>query len=155
MRYPLPNTCLLLCGTCLGEKQAVFPCAKIRRGISKRRRSCPAAPVIKSGVGGTKMSPIDECEAATSANRNRAEPVEIWKARRYIHQHAEDQLSLSKVAKAVNISANHLSEKFKQVTHISFVDYVARARFEILGASAARCFVKLGVGEVFSYVSSV
>ena len=35
-----------------------------------------------------------------------------------------------KVAKAVNISANHLSEKFKQVTGINFVDYVARARFE-------------------------
>jgi AraC-like DNA-binding protein len=34
------------------------------------------------------------------------------------------------VAKAVNISANHLSEKFKQVTGVNFVDYVARVRFE-------------------------
>jgi AraC-like DNA-binding protein len=34
------------------------------------------------------------------------------------------------VAKLVNISAGHLSEKFKQVTGIKFVDYVARARFK-------------------------
>ena len=40
------------------------------------------------------------------------------------------ELSLEKVAKAVNISPNHLSEKFKQVTGINFVEYVARTRFE-------------------------
>ena len=65
------------------------------------------------------------------ANPNRrAEPVEIWKARKFIEQHSGEELSLSKVAKAVHISANHLSEKFKQVTGVNFVDYVARARFE-------------------------
>jgi AraC-like DNA-binding protein len=61
---------------------------------------------------------------------HRAEPVEIWKARRFIEQHSGDELSLSKVSKAVNISTNHLSEKFKQVTGVNFVDYVARTRFE-------------------------
>ncbi|MGC2354304.1 MAG: AraC family transcriptional regulator [Candidatus Udaeobacter sp.] len=61
---------------------------------------------------------------------HRAEPVEIWKARKFIEQHSGEELSLSKVAKAVHISANHLSEKFKQVTGMNFVDYVARARFE-------------------------
>jgi AraC-like DNA-binding protein len=61
---------------------------------------------------------------------HRAEPVEIWKARKIIDEYAQDQLSLSKVAKMVNINSNHLSEKFKQVTGINFVDYVARARFE-------------------------
>src|SRR6201987_6012039 len=60
----------------------------------------------------------------------RVEPVEIWKARKFIEEHSGEELSLSKVAKAVNISANHLSEKFKQVTGANFVDYVARARFE-------------------------
>ena len=61
---------------------------------------------------------------------HRAEPVEIWKARKFIEQHSGEEVSLSKVAKAVNISANHLSEKFKQVTGVNFVDYVARVRFE-------------------------
>ena len=61
---------------------------------------------------------------------HRAEPVEIWKARKFIEQHSDEELSLTKVAKAVNISANHLSEKFKQVTGVNFVNYVARARLE-------------------------
>jgi AraC-like DNA-binding protein len=76
------------------------------------------------------MSPIHERKAATSANPNRAEPVEIWKTRKYIEEHSEEELSLTKVAKAVNISANHLSEKFKQVTGVNFVEYVARVRFK-------------------------
>lgn len=75
-----------------------------------------------------KMPPKDQFQKITSGHR--AEPVEIWKARKFIEQHSGDELSLSKVAKAVNISANHLSEKFKQVTGVNFVDYVARTRFD-------------------------
>jgi AraC-like DNA-binding protein len=61
---------------------------------------------------------------------HRAEPVEIWKARKFIEEHSGEELSLTRVAKAVNISANHLCEKFKQVTGINFVEYVSRIRFE-------------------------
>jgi YesN/AraC family two-component response regulator len=72
----------------------------------------------------------------------RAEPVEIWKARKFIEQHSAEEVSLTKVAKAVNISANYLSEKFKQVTGVNFVDYVARERFEnasrLLGDAGVR-----------------
>jgi len=75
------------------------------------------------------MSPTHELKA-TLRNPARAEPVEIWKARSFIEEHSAEELSLTKVAKAVNISANHLSEKFKQVTGVNFVDYVARIRFE-------------------------
>ena len=74
------------------------------------------------------MSPAEEFQKASSCHR--AQPVEIWKARKFIEQHSGDELSLRTVAKAVNISANHLSEKFKEVSSINFVDYVARARFE-------------------------
>ena len=74
------------------------------------------------------MSPTEEFKKAGS--RDRAEPVEIWKARKFIEGHSDEELSLPKVAKAVSISANHLSEKFKQVTGVNFVDYVACARFE-------------------------
>ena len=61
--------------------------------------------------------------------RSRAEPVAIWKARKYIEQHAGEQLSLTKVANFVNRNANYLSENFKQVTGINFVEYVAGRRF--------------------------
>ena len=65
-----------------------------------------------------------------TTSSHRAEPVEIWKARKFIEQHSGEELSLSKVAKAVHISGNHLSEKFKEVTGVNFVDYIARTRFE-------------------------
>ena len=61
---------------------------------------------------------------------NRAEPVEIWKARKFIYARSDEELSLTKVAKFVNISPNHLSDKFKEVTGVNFVDYVARTRTE-------------------------
>lgn len=61
---------------------------------------------------------------------NHAEPAEIWKARKFIEQHLAEELSLTRVAKAVHISANYLSEKFKKVTGANFVDYIARARIE-------------------------
>jgi AraC-like DNA-binding protein len=69
-------------------------------------------------------------EFKRTTSRHRAEPVEIWKARKFIEEHSAEELSLSKLAKAVNTSSNHLSEKFKQVTGVNFVEYVARARFE-------------------------
>lgn len=68
-----------------------------------------------------------EFENATS--RNRAEPFAIWKARKYIGEHLREELSLTKVAKTVNMNPNYLSENFKRITGIKFVDYVAHARF--------------------------
>ena len=79
---------------------------------------------------GMVMSMPSEWPAENSPKASRAEPVQIWKARNFIREHSAEELSLTKVAKAVNISANHFSEKFKQVTGANFVDYVARIRFE-------------------------
>ena len=59
---------------------------------------------------------------------DRAEPVEIWKARKLIRDHSDGELSLTEVARSVNLSANYLSEKFKEVTGISFVRYVGQTR---------------------------
>jgi len=74
------------------------------------------------------MTPANQIRQLSSRGLERAEPVEIWKARKFIHEHADEELSLTEVGKAVNISANHLSEKFKEVAGINFVDYVARIR---------------------------
>ena len=63
-------------------------------------------------------------------SEQRAEPRDIWKARQFIEEHAHEQLSLGRVSSEVGINATHLSEKFKHVTGIKFVDYVARTRFE-------------------------
>ena len=63
-------------------------------------------------------------------NWQRAEPRDVWNARKFIEERSTEQLSLEKVAKAVEINPTHLSEKFKQVTGTKFVDYIARMRFE-------------------------
>jgi len=73
---------------------------------------------------------LSAAEFENARSRNRAEPVAIWKARKFIEEHSSEELSLNKVAKAVNMNANHLSENFKQVTGINFVEYVAHIRFK-------------------------
>jgi len=79
-------------------------------------------------VTGKKRS--EQQLTGVSHHRHRAEPRDIWNARKVIEGHSTEQLSLGKVAKAVGINPTHLSEKFKQVTGAKFVDYIARARFE-------------------------
>ena len=76
------------------------------------------------------MKMLSAVELENGRSRNRAEPVEVWKTRKFIEEHSGEELSLRRVAKAVNIHPNYLSEKFKQVTGMNFVEYVARSRFE-------------------------
>src|SRR5262245_27319975 len=73
---------------------------------------------------------LSAAEFENAGSRNRAEPMEVWKTRKFIEEHSGEELSLRAVAKAVNIHPNYLSERFKQVTGMNFVDYVARTRFE-------------------------
>lgn len=75
-----------------------------------------------------KMTSTGTSDPATQTPE-RAEPAKIWKARRFIEEHSSEELSLTAVARFVNISPNHLSEKFKEVTGVKFVDYIARRRF--------------------------
>jgi AraC-like DNA-binding protein len=59
-----------------------------------------------------------------------AEPPVIAKARAYIAEHQTEDLSLSQVAKAVNMSSYYFCKMFKKVAGINFTDYVARVRIE-------------------------
>jgi AraC-like DNA-binding protein len=82
-------------------------------------------------LGMTMMPPrANRFTEVALRNRDRAESVETWKARNFIREHSDEELSLTKVAKFVNISPNHLSDKFKEVTGVNFVDYIARTRTE-------------------------
>ena len=76
------------------------------------------------------IMPLEQNNQVVARQVDRAEPVEIWKARRLIDDLCEGELSLTKIAKSVNLSSNYLSEKFKQVTGINFVDYVGCARVD-------------------------
>ena len=76
------------------------------------------------------MTPASQTRQMSFPNGERAQPVEVWKARKFIHARSDEPLSLTKVAESANISANYLSERFKQVTGVNFVDYIARIRIE-------------------------
>ena len=73
---------------------------------------------------------LGECAAALALETQPEEPPAIARARKIIAERAQDDLSLASVAQAVNMSASYFSEKFKEITGINFVAYVARTRIE-------------------------
>ncbi len=82
------------------------------------------------GCGMTMMTASAGRFTPTARSRDQAEPVEIWKTRNFIREHFDEEISLTRVAKSVNVSANYLSEKFKKVTGVNFVEYIAHSRVE-------------------------
>ncbi len=54
----------------------------------------------------------------------------IGRARSFIADHSDEELSLASIARVANMSATYFSAKFKEVGGINFVDYVARTRVE-------------------------
>ena len=62
--------------------------------------------------------------------QEKAEPAVITKAKLYIKEHQEEDLSLGQVAKAVNTSTFYFCKLFKKVTGLNFTDYVSRLRIE-------------------------
>ena len=59
-----------------------------------------------------------------------AEPPAITRAKEFINQHLNEDLSLGQVAKAVNTSTFYFCKMFKKATGINFTDYVSRRRIE-------------------------
>ena|SRR6266511_2352259 len=76
------------------------------------------------------MTPAQQFKSVGLRDRHGVEPAAIWRARQFIHEHSDEELSLTKVANSVHISPNYLSERFKEVTGVNFVDYIARLRTE-------------------------
>jgi AraC-like DNA-binding protein len=60
----------------------------------------------------------------------KSESPQIARARAFINEHQDEDLSLSEVAKAVNMSAFYFCKMFKQATGLTFTDYLARIRVE-------------------------
>jgi AraC-like DNA-binding protein/ligand-binding sensor protein len=60
----------------------------------------------------------------------KSESPQITRARAFINEHQDEDLSLSEVAKAVNMSAFYFCKMFKQATGFTYTDYLARIRVE-------------------------
>ncbi len=59
-----------------------------------------------------------------------AESPMVTRAKVYIVEHQDEQLSLRQVAGSVNTSAFYFCKMFKQATGLTFTDYLARVRIE-------------------------
>jgi AraC-like DNA-binding protein/ligand-binding sensor protein len=59
-----------------------------------------------------------------------SESPQITKARSFIQEHQDEDLSLEQVARAVNMSAFYFCKMFKKATGMTFTDYLARVRVE-------------------------
>lgn len=73
---------------------------------------------------------LASCSNALSLAAKGADSPAIDRARVYISEHSEDDLSLGSLSRIVNMSANYFSAKFKEATGLNFVEYVARVRIE-------------------------
>jgi AraC-like DNA-binding protein len=69
------------------------------------------------------------CRDLISQAQQKNSPA-IGRARSFIADHSDEELSLASVARVANMSATYFSAKFKEVGGINFVDYVARTRVE-------------------------
>lgn len=59
-----------------------------------------------------------------------AEPPQVARARQFINDHSNEEISLGDVARFAAISPFYLCKKFKEVTGLHFTDYVSRVRVE-------------------------
>lgn len=73
---------------------------------------------------------LASCSSVFSLQTQPKDSPEISRAQTYIRDHSDDEMSLAIVAHIVNMSATYFSEKFKEITGINFVEYVARTRIE-------------------------
>ena len=73
---------------------------------------------------------LASCSEALALHSQQSASPAIARARSWIEDHSDEELSLTAVAQVVNMSATYFSEKFKEVAGINFVDYVARTRIE-------------------------
>lgn len=73
---------------------------------------------------------LSECASALSLEAQSGECESVTKAKAVVLAHLNDELSLTHVAKVVNVSAGYFSELFHRSSGMTFTDYVARMRVE-------------------------
>jgi YesN/AraC family two-component response regulator len=59
-----------------------------------------------------------------------SEPPIIVRAKEFIEKHKSDPISLSEVARALNVSTFYFCKLFKKATGINFTEYLSRIRIE-------------------------
>ncbi len=73
---------------------------------------------------------LSECARALQVEPQTLEPKSIKQAKAIVRANSSDEISLGKVAMAVNVSAGYFSDLFHKSTGLTFTDYVSRVRIE-------------------------
>jgi AraC-like DNA-binding protein len=73
---------------------------------------------------------LSECANALSLEAQSAESASVTKAKVIVQATSDNEISLGRVARAVNVSASYFSELFHKTTGLTFTEYVARVRVE-------------------------
>ena len=73
---------------------------------------------------------LSQCANSLSLETAASEPEAVTKARKIIKAGSDEEISLKRVARAVNVSAGYFSELFHKATGVTFTDYVSRVRVE-------------------------
>ena len=73
---------------------------------------------------------IDQCFLAIRSENDDSEEQDIRAAKRYIQEHYHQQLKLDDIAVEVNLTPTYFCAKFKQVTDMTFVEYLTNYRVE-------------------------
>lgn len=113
--------------------------AEIGHGVSGERLEelYFASPVVstKKLESATLLLKIFAEHLAIKSNQiavqtQNTEPPVITRAKRFIEEHQDEELSLGQVAKAVNTSTFYFCKLFKRATGLHFTEYVSRSRIE-------------------------
>ncbi len=75
-------------------------------------------------------SHLAECAAALQMETASTEPSSVTRAKAVVRANFADDVSIGKVARAVNVSAGYFSDVFHKATGLTFTEYVARVRIE-------------------------
>lgn len=65
-----------------------------------------------------------------AVQESNSEPPIIHRAKEFIDQHKSDPISLSEVARALNVSTFYFCKLFKKATGLNFTEYLSRMRIE-------------------------
>ncbi len=82
-------------------------------------------------------------------SRTRINPIVI-RARRFIEEHADERISLSRVAEAVGVARNYLSSLFRKECSITLTEYIHTVRIE-----RARRMLRAGSGSLAEVATAV
>jgi len=73
---------------------------------------------------------LSEISNQLAVQQENSEPPIIARAKQFIQDHQEEDLSLGQVARSVNTSSFYFCKLFKKATGLNFTEYVSRVRVE-------------------------